>query len=92
VNGDSSHNTEVLCLTEDSRSRLTEVLGDVPKGDTQFCGVSQSDASLITQSMAPKIILRRLFKMANKPGPQPDVKYCPKCKARLKNVPTSNGE
>lgn len=25
--------------------------------------------------------------MANKPGPQPDVKYCPKCKARLKNVP-----
>ena len=25
--------------------------------------------------------------MANKPGPQPDVKYCPACKGELKNVP-----
>ncbi len=33
--------------------------------------------------------------MANKPGPQPDVKYCPACKGDLKNVPrdkmTSSG-
>ena len=25
--------------------------------------------------------------MANKPGPQPDVRYCPFCKADLENVP-----
>lgn len=25
--------------------------------------------------------------MANRSGPQPDVKYCPKCKAELENVP-----
>ena len=25
--------------------------------------------------------------MANKPGAQPDIKYCPACKANLKNVP-----
>jgi hypothetical protein len=25
--------------------------------------------------------------MANIPGPQPDVKYCPRCKADLRNVP-----
>ena len=25
--------------------------------------------------------------MANLPGPQPDVKYCPTCKADLRNVP-----
>jgi hypothetical protein len=25
--------------------------------------------------------------MANKPGPQPDVKFCPACKADLENVP-----
>lgn len=25
--------------------------------------------------------------MANIPGPQPDVKYCPKCKSDLVNVP-----
>lgn len=25
--------------------------------------------------------------MANVPGPQPDVKFCPACKADLKNVP-----
>ena len=25
--------------------------------------------------------------MANIPGQQPDIKYCPKCKAMLKNVP-----
>jgi len=25
--------------------------------------------------------------MANKPGPQPDIKYCPKCKDNLKNIP-----
>jgi len=34
-------------------------------------------------------------KMANKPGPQLDVKYCPACKGNLKNVPcdemTSSG-
>jgi uncharacterized protein with PIN domain len=33
--------------------------------------------------------------MANIPGPQPEVKYCPSCKANLNNVPrsqmTSNG-
>jgi len=28
--------------------------------------------------------------MANIPGPQPDVKYCPACKANLKNVPRSH--
>jgi len=27
--------------------------------------------------------------MANISGPQPDVKYCPACKANLKNVPRS---
>ncbi len=25
--------------------------------------------------------------MANVPGPQPDVKYCPTCKSSLENVP-----
>jgi len=25
--------------------------------------------------------------MANKSGPQPDVKYCPACKAEMRNVP-----
>ena len=25
--------------------------------------------------------------MANKPGPQPDVKFCPACKSKLENVP-----
>jgi uncharacterized protein with PIN domain len=25
--------------------------------------------------------------MANKTGPQPDIKYCPMCKENLKNVP-----
>lgn len=25
--------------------------------------------------------------MANKTGPQPDVRYCPVCKADMKNVP-----
>jgi len=25
--------------------------------------------------------------MANKPGSQPDVKYCPACKGSLRNVP-----
>ena len=25
--------------------------------------------------------------MANLPGPQPDIKYCPICKAKLRNVP-----
>jgi len=27
--------------------------------------------------------------MANKSGPQPDVKYCPACKGHLPNVPRS---
>lgn len=27
--------------------------------------------------------------MANKPGPQPDIKYCPVCKGDLENVPRS---
>lgn len=27
--------------------------------------------------------------MANKPGPQPDIKYCPICKSDLRNVPRS---
>ncbi len=27
--------------------------------------------------------------MANVPGPQPDVKFCPRCKAALRNVPRS---
>jgi uncharacterized protein with PIN domain len=25
--------------------------------------------------------------MANKPGPQPDIRYCPICKEGLRNVP-----
>jgi uncharacterized protein with PIN domain len=25
--------------------------------------------------------------MANKSGPQPDVKYCPACKSNLRNIP-----
>lgn len=25
--------------------------------------------------------------MANKPGPQPDVQFCPACKASVRNVP-----
>ena len=25
--------------------------------------------------------------MANVPGPQPDIKFCPTCKANLRNVP-----
>jgi uncharacterized protein with PIN domain len=27
--------------------------------------------------------------MANIPGPQPDVKFCPTCKAPLRNIPRS---
>lgn len=27
--------------------------------------------------------------MANVPGPQPDVKFCPTCKAPLRNIPRS---
>ena len=27
--------------------------------------------------------------MANKPGPQPDIKFCPVCKELLENVPRS---
>src|SRR5260370_62370 len=27
--------------------------------------------------------------MANIPGPQPDVKFCPSCKAEIRNVPRS---
>ena len=27
--------------------------------------------------------------MANKPGPQPDVKFCPVCKSELRNIPRS---
>jgi len=27
--------------------------------------------------------------MANLPGPQPDIKFCPVCKSNLKNVPRS---
>ena len=27
--------------------------------------------------------------MANIPGPQPDIKFCPICKGNLKNVPRS---
>lgn len=27
--------------------------------------------------------------MANKPGAQPDIKYCPKCKGELRNIPRS---
>jgi len=27
--------------------------------------------------------------MANVPGPQPDIKFCPVCKASLRNVPRS---
>ena len=27
--------------------------------------------------------------MANLPGPQPDIKFCPVCKSDLKNVPRS---
>jgi uncharacterized protein with PIN domain len=27
--------------------------------------------------------------MANLPGPQPDIKYCPVCKSNLVNVPRS---
>lgn len=27
--------------------------------------------------------------MANVPGPQPDIKYCPVCKADVRNVPRS---
>lgn len=25
--------------------------------------------------------------MANLPGPQPDIKFCPKCKGNIENVP-----
>lgn len=28
-------------------------------------------------------------RMANKPGPQPSIRYCPICKADLRNVPRS---
>ena len=27
--------------------------------------------------------------MANLPGPQPDIKFCPVCKSNLRNVPRS---
>ena len=27
--------------------------------------------------------------MANKPGPQPDIQFCPACKANVRNVPRS---
>ena len=27
--------------------------------------------------------------MANKPGMQPDIKFCPKCKGELSNIPRS---
>ena len=29
------------------------------------------------------------FSMANVPGPQPDVKFCPRCAKPLRNVPRS---
>jgi len=35
-------------------------------------------------------ILKGEIQMANKTGPQPDIKYCPICKGALLNIPRDN--
>ncbi len=34
-------------------------------------------------------VYKKEIKMANLPGPQPDIKFCPVCKSNLRNVPRS---